>query len=99
MYPDTIELPEAEDFCRGVSKNTRGQCCFLGWKRELFPNLTWTESSKFNKLSVTVAMEMHMLPRDDYVRTPSYNDDKRNTKKKLAEWFAKTVERLGYDIT
>ncbi len=103
--PNEIELPNAEDFCRGTFKNISGQCCFLGWKDALFPKLSPTQDSKFIHCAVEVAQEMELTQKKNWVMTnwwsgiPGYNDDQKNTKTVLAKWFRKTVERMGYDIS
>jgi hypothetical protein len=104
-YPKSFELPEPEDFCRGTFHTLSGKCCFIGWKQELFPKLTQEQNTKFIECAVGVAKEMELSQKKSWVMTnwwggvPGYNDDRRNTSTQLAEWFRKTVERMGYDIS
>ena len=101
--PNEIELPVAEDFCRGyfTKGNVRVKHCFAGWRRELFPTASQREIMRFNKVAIEVAMDMHLCKPEEFwfsTLPSTYNDDHRNTLEKLAEWFEKTVERFGYDV-
>ena len=95
MLPNEIELPRPEDFCRGTYKTMSGnQCCFLGWKYTVFLRLNKTESLKFNCVAIEEAKKLKMVGSS----IPSVNDNLNHTAKKLALWFERTIERMGYDI-
>ena len=95
MMPDVIELPTAEDFCRGEYKGTHGTYCFIGWKKELFPNMTLDEAMWFTTNAVIEGKKLKFFNGG----ITSSNDDKRNTLNQLAKWFERTVARMGYDIS
>ena len=98
MLPDEIDLPRNIDFCRGAFHKGE-QCCFLGWRNTLLYGMDGEENIKFRKAAVEIAEKMgrHSGP-NDIDKITAFNDDKRNPPRKLAEWFARTVERMGYDI-
>ena len=97
--PDDVEMPEAKDFCRGEYRNSRGQCCFEGWKRTLFPDLTIGESSRFRAIARDQAKKMQLDGEGDFIGVTSTNDNQKNTKEQLATWFERTVQIFGYDIS
>ncbi len=96
MLPEQIELPGPEDFCRGRMFNAKGQSCFLGWKLALFTKLSGKEDMNFHQYARDVATEMKL--KHGGITIPLCNDTTQNTAQKLSKWFAKTVERMGYDI-
>ena len=97
--PNEIELPEAKDFCRGAYRNGSGQCCFMGWKQTLFPNLTDPESRRFRAIAGNEAKKMRLNDDGSYIGPTTTNDNRQNTKEQLAKWFAQTVRVFGYDIS
>ena len=64
--PETIELPEAKDFCRGLYRNDVGQCCFEGWKQTLFPDLTNRETNRFRAIAENEAKKMRLNDGGSY---------------------------------
>lgn len=102
MLPNTIELPNAKDFCRG--QLTHGeQCCFVGWRNELLPGLTFEEEDRFDAEALKTAKEMELgLKLDPYHGSrpfiSDYNDCMDNSRRRLSTWFRKTVEKFGYDV-
>ncbi len=101
--PSEIELPRASDFCRGEYRNGRGQCCFLGWKRKLFPDLDQREDNEFYKIAndEANAMKLHTGNATIFsiVGPATFNDDAKNSTRRLATWFERVVKRFGYDIS
>lgn len=100
MYPEEIELPEAKDFCKG--ELMRGnRCCILGWKRVLLPDLSSGQNERFDNVAHGVANDMELKRRYHYWpgSLSDINDHPDNTKKQLAEWFRRTIAKLGYDIS
>ncbi len=100
--PAEIELPNAENFCRGQYRNSRGQCCFAGWQQKLLPELDYTENTRFRVIAKNEALKMHLhsgYGDASFIGITRTNDDKRNTKEQLANWFAQTVRVFGYDIS
>ena len=108
--PDEFELPRPQDFCRSgfTSITTSGEVkhCFVGWQRELIPVaniwvLTTGEDKKdldrFFSAAMKVAKRMKLKSKHGEC-VFNYNDDTRNTREQLAEWFEKTVKALGYDV-
>ena len=102
MLPNEIELPTAENFCRGTYNNYRGQCCFVGWQRKLLPELNYEETKRFRAIAKNEAQKMRLrngIMGEDYRGITRVNDDTHNTKEQLANWFAQTVRVFGYDIS
>ena len=100
MYPEEIELPEAKDFCKGrIQSGPR--CCFIGWKRVLLPDLSEGQNTRFDNVANGVANEMELERRCHFwpASLSDINDHPDNTKKQLAEWFTRTIGKLGYDIS
>ena len=100
MYPEEIDLPEAEDFCKGILRKG-SRCCFIGWRLALLPDLTESQNDRFSTVARSVANEM-ALKRNEYywgMALSDINDHKGNTREQLAEWFARTIKKLGYDIS
>lgn len=100
MYPKEIELPEAEDFCKGLL-TSGNRCCFIGWRRVLLPDLTSDQDTRFRKVAIGVADEMKLKRRRNFwaLALSDINDHNGNTKEQLAEWFARTIKKLGYEVT
>lgn len=100
MYPEEIELPEAKDFCKGQIMNGP-RCCFIGWKRVLLPDLSYTQNTRFDNVANGVANDMGLKRLCHYwpASLSDINDHDDNTKKQLADWFERTIAKLGYDIS
>jgi len=103
MFPNTIELPNARDFCR--EQLTKGeQCCFIGWRNELLPGLSFEEEDRFDDEAIKVAEEMKLKFKSysyggHKTFISDYNDCMDNSRRRLSTWFRKTVEKFGYDIS
>lgn len=97
--PNVVYLPEPEDFCR-LQLEYGEQCCFLGWEIKLFPDMDFAESDRFDKAAIAVAKQMRLKKTELPVCIEAqYNDNTENSTRRLATWFRKTVEKLGYDIS
>jgi hypothetical protein len=96
--PRVVELPNPEDFCRYEFEHGT-QCCFLGWQVKLFPKMNFEEECKFEETAVEVAKKMRLKNNVlAVVMVANYNDCDENSDRRLATWFRKTVEQLGYDV-
>lgn len=103
--PKYIELPEPEDFCRWALFHKSGTACFTGWRIKLLPDLDFQEEVKFEMEAVKVAKQMKLkVPKYltggyDAPVSHHYNDCEENSPRRLATWFRKTIERMGYDVS
>ncbi len=104
--PKSFELPEPEDFCRGqLFHGSSGKACFTGWRIKLLPNVDFDEEVKFEEEAVKVAKQMRLKAPKYLVggyKVPAshhYNDCEENSPRRLATWFRKTIERMGYDVS
>ena len=102
--PKSFELPEPEDFCREHLFES-DRACFTGWRIKLLPDVDFEEETKFEREAVRVAKQMRLkAPKyltGGYTIPAShhYNACEENSPRRLATWFRKTVERMGYDIS
>jgi hypothetical protein len=97
--PRVVHLPNPEDFCR-YSLEQGDKCCFLGWEVKLFPDMDFQESVEFDAAALKVAKQMRLKHTELLVCSEArYNDHPGNSVERLATWFRKTVENLGYDIS
>jgi hypothetical protein len=96
--PRVVNLPDPEDFCRYDYEDGE-QCCFMGWQNKLFPKMDFVEECKFDRTAVAVAKKMRLKKNNRPVAmVANYNDCYENSDRRLATWFRKTVEQLGYDV-
>jgi hypothetical protein len=97
--PRVVNLPNPEDFCRYKLEDGE-QCCFLGWEVRLFPNLDFDEMVLFDEAATAVALQMKLKNTGLAICFEAqYNDHPGNSDRRLATWFRKTVEKMGYDIS
>lgn len=97
--PKTIVLPNADDFCRYRLFEGK-KCCFIGWRIKLLPKMNFKEECDFSNTAQKVAKQMK-LKLNHYSLSDGvgdYNDCYENSDRRLATWFRKTIEKLGYDI-
>jgi hypothetical protein len=96
--PKVVHLPNPEDFCR-YSLEHGNQCCFLGWEVKLFPDMDFQESEEFDRVAMKVAKQMRLKHTELLVCSEArYNDHPGNSTRRLATWFRKTIEGLGYEV-
>lgn len=101
MLPNEIELPKPSEFIReSFSNECNTKHCFLGWMHTKFPRINNTEVLKVGQFAREVAVEMKLAGTEDepFFSIVEVNDHPKNSKRRLATWFEKTIERLGYDI-
>ena len=97
--PRVVRLPDPEDFCRYEFEHGK-QCCFQGWQIKLFPKMNFVEEYLFDQTAEAVARQMRLKKNNNPVAmVANYNDCYDNSDRRLATWFKKTVEKLGYDIS
>ena len=65
------------------------------------PDLSEGQSERFKEAALAVADEMTLKRGRFYwpQALSDINDHPGNTRKQLADWFAKTIEKLGYNIS
>jgi hypothetical protein len=74
----------------------------MGWQKKLLPELDYTEIRRFRAIAGNEAkkMRLHNGWEDAaYTSVTRTNDDDRNTKEQLSNWFAQTIRVFGYDIS
>ncbi len=96
--PRVVNLPEPEEFCR-YEYEYGEQRCFQAWQNKLFPKMDFKEECLFDDTAVAVAKKMRLKKLNRPVTmVANYNDCYENSARRLATWFRKTVEQLGYDV-
>ena len=102
-----IELPRAEDFCKGTVLNKAGKRCTIGWICNIFRDEVGGDSDKLWKLREKFEKLWHIeadkvgIDQANTIETPptgSRNDLNSTTYKQLEEVFEKTVEKMGYKV-
>ena len=89
-----VELPRAEDFCRGDFVSADGKRhCLLGWMVRLIP-VHLHKKARAN-LHDSITKRTTRRP----IRIATFNDNRRNSRETLAEVFEEAfLETMDYEI-
>lgn len=91
-YPKEVPILSARDICRGWADGPNGNHCLWGWNKVVFGPSASMGTRPYDLLQAAVVRASQSMHND----MTDFNDDKVNSKRKIAAVWNEVMVELGY---
>lgn len=92
--PEQVYVLEAEDFCKGVYYNDKGQRCLSGWAHYHFNS--YYQNDLLKEILSYECIKASKKSKDNFYHIPGFNDSPKRSFETLAKVWNRFIARLGY---